>query len=212
LIHAYRILGGQVQIYGLVVQNYCNMSNHKKTKSLQVLITIPLILVSFPGGLINTLQMPNLNIWSDSYRSEISLGNLTLSSDDIVLANQIDAYYGQWDLPLEGYGKRIVIESKKHDVDPALPAAIFMRESTAGKFTCGDFNPGGFGGCTISFKNFDQAIVKIVAALGGSPEEKSGHYYEGKDLDGILKTYNSVIPAYSSEVKGIMKNIRNIQV
>lgn len=186
------------------------MQSNKTSKHLQSFIAIPLLMATIPGGLFESFAVPTISDLQISYSNEISLDSLTLSKEDLALAKKIDAYYGQWDLPLTGYGKKIVVESKKHNVDPALPAAIFMRESTGGKFTCGDFNPGGFGGCTISFDDFDHAIEKIVAVLGGSPEEKSGHYYANKNLDQILVTYNSVIPSYSKEVKSIMKKIASM--
>ncbi len=122
-------------------------------------------------------------------------------------AAKINAYYGKYDLPLTGYGMKMVLAGEKYGVDPMLIAALAMRETTAGKFACHN-NPFGWGSCKIKFQSFDEAIDVVTMNLGGH-NEKTARHYAGKSTRAILETYNppSVVPTYASEVMGIMKKI-----
>lgn len=122
-------------------------------------------------------------------------------------AAKIDAYYGRYNLPLTGYGMTMVLAGEKYGIDPYLIAGIAMRESTGGKFSCGN-NPFGWGSCKIKFESFDHAIDVVAMNLGGH-NEKTARYYKGKSTKAILDTYNppSVVATYSNEVMGIMKKI-----
>ncbi len=130
---------------------------------------------------------------------------LTLEREE--KAAKIDTYYGKYNLPLAGYGMTMVLAGEKYGIDPYLIAGIAMRESTGGKFACGN-NPFGWGSCKIKFESFEHAIDVVAMNLGGH-NEKTARYYKGKSTKAILDTYNppSVVATYSSEVMGIMKKI-----
>lgn len=123
-------------------------------------------------------------------------------------AAKIDAYFGKWDLPLTGYGLFFAKTAKKYGLDPFILPAIAMRETTGGKFTCGGDNAFGYGSCKIHFDTFEEGIETVARAISGQ-HEGIGYAYEGKDVRGILETYNppSVVPTYASEVMRIMDTI-----
>ncbi|MBU1557931.1 glucosaminidase domain-containing protein [Patescibacteria group bacterium] len=121
-------------------------------------------------------------------------------------AEKIDAYYAQRDMPLEGYGAKMVAEAEKNNIDWRLIPAIAIKESTAGKFACG-YNPFGWGSCKIKFNSWDHAIETIAYNLGGS-NPATARYYEGTTTEEKLYHYNgSVIPAYTGEVLEFMELI-----
>ena len=128
-------------------------------------------------------------------------------------AEKINAYFSQHNLPLEGFGEKMVAEADLHGLDWKLIPAIAMRESTGGKFACKNatFNPFGWGSCKISFDSYDHSIEVLARNLSGN-NPKTSHYYDGKDIRGILETYNppSVIPKYADQVMKIMSDIENI--
>ncbi|MEI6022463.1 MAG: hypothetical protein WCQ32_01310 [bacterium] len=125
-------------------------------------------------------------------------------------AAKIDAYFAQYDMPLAGYGMKMVLEAEKHDVDWRMIPAIAVRESTGGIHACKSvkFSPFGFGSCRISFKSYDDAIEVIAKNLGGN-NPNTAAYYDGKTNRQILQSYNppSVIPKYADEVMSIMNKI-----
>lgn len=127
-------------------------------------------------------------------------------------AAKIDAYYARHDLPLEGYGMKMVLEAEKYGVDWRLAPALAMRETTGGKFACHN-NPYGWGSCKIKFESFDQAIETVIMNLGGH-NPRTARYYKGKTVRGILETYNppSVVPTYADEVLAIMNKIDSIKL
>ncbi len=127
-------------------------------------------------------------------------------------AAKIDGYYAKYNLPLEGHGMQMVLAAEAHDLDWRLLPAIAMRESTGCKNTIpGNYNCFGWGSGKIKFKSYDEAIEAIASHLGGD-NPRTAHYYGGKDTKGILKTYNSVIPAYTNEIFSIMNKIEAIVV
>jgi len=121
-------------------------------------------------------------------------------------AEKIDAYFAQRDMPLEGYGAKMVEEAEKNDIDWRLIPAIAIKESTAGKFACG-YNPFGWASCKVKFHSWDHAIETIAYNLGGS-NPATARYYEGTTTKEKLYHYNgSVIPAYTGEVLEFMELI-----
>ena len=92
-----------------------------------------------------------------------------------------------------------------------------MRESTGGKFACRSAlapnNYWGWGSCSTGFDSVDQAIDKISAHLGGNIES-TARYYKGKDVEGILATFNppKIVRQYVSQVKAIMQTIKDYPV
>lgn len=132
-------------------------------------------------------------------------------------AKKIDAYFASIKSPLVGYGKKFVEEAEKNDLPWNLLAGITTIESTAYRNACknpsGANNGFGWGGCTISFKSIDQAIEVVSSHLGGN-HPKTARYYEGKDIDGILKAFNppNIVSDYSQKVQRVMKKIENFKV
>jgi hypothetical protein len=136
---------------------------------------------------------------------ELSAEEAALQLEREETAAKIDAYYKKYNLPLAGYGMKMVLAGEKYDIEPLLLAAMAMRETTGGKFACHN-NPFGWGSCKIKFESFDHAIDVVAMNLGGH-NPRTASYYKGKTVTGILKTYNSVIPTYATEVVSIMKKI-----
>jgi hypothetical protein len=127
-------------------------------------------------------------------------------------AAKIDAYYAQFDLPLAGHGLQMVLAAEKYDIDWRLLPAIAMRESTGGKFICkNSFNPYGWGSCKIKFGSFQEATDTVARNLGGK-NPRTAPYYANKTIEKKLKSYNSVIPAYTAEIFSIMSKIEKIEV
>lgn len=128
---------------------------------------------------------------------------------------KIDAYFMEKGLPLAGYGKKLVEEADKRDLDWRLIAAIAMRESTGGKHACKNVpnNYWGWNSCKTGFDSMDKAIASITAHLAGDNPNTSKHY-EGKDVKAILQTYNPprVVPQYADQVMAIMKDIDGMQI
>lgn len=135
---------------------------------------------------------------------------LALQTEREEKAAKIDAYYGKYDLPLAGYGMKMVLAAEKYGIDPFLLAGLAMRETTAGKFACHN-NPFGWGSCKIKFQSFDEAIDVVAKHLGGHVET-TARYYAGKTTRQILDIYNppSIVANYTNEVMGIMKKIENM--
>ncbi len=127
-------------------------------------------------------------------------------------AERIDAYYAQRNMPLEGYGAKMVAEAEKNGIDWRLVPAIAIKESTGGKFACG-YNPFGWGSCKIgNFNSWDQAIETIAYNLGGN-NPNTARYYKGTSTEEKLYHYNgSVIPAYTGEILEFMELIEKQNV
>jgi hypothetical protein len=127
-------------------------------------------------------------------------------------AAKIDAYFGKYDLPLEGYGMKFVLEAEKNNLDWRLLAAIGMAESTGGKFGCHN-NPFGWGSCKIKFASYDQAIEVVAWNLGGNNPNTERHY-KGKTTSQIIDTYNPpyIVATYNSKIHMIMGRIEAMPV
>ncbi len=131
--------------------------------------------------------------------------------EKLTQAAKIDKYFSDRDLPLSGYGLKLVVAAEKYDLDWNLLPAIAMRESTGGKFACHN-NPFGWGSCSIKFKDFDEAIEVLARNLGGANKKTAG-YYAGVSTAKKLYYYNgTVIKSYPAEVMAIMKTIEKIEI
>jgi hypothetical protein len=129
-------------------------------------------------------------------------------------AAKIDAYFAQYNLPLEGYGKVFVDAADREGLDWRFVAAKAIIESTGGKFMPkGSNNPLGWGCSTaakcIHFDSFDEAINEVTANLAGN-REKTAKYYAGKTLSQKMASYNSVNPKYQTMVFRTMDKIAAI--
>lgn len=161
----------------------------------------------------------SMSAFTASVNSVVSSLYQTQSKEEIRLENErkeksakIDAYFAKHDLPLAGYGMEMVLASEEHNLDWRLIPAIAMRETTGGKFACKN-NPFGWGSCKIGFENFSEAIQTVTEHLAGN-NPRTARYYAGKDIRGILVTYNppTIVPKYADQVMDIMEKIENTQV
>mgnify|MGYP001224666952 FL=1 len=106
--------------------------------------------------------------------------------------------------------EHFVVAAEKYDIDWRLVAAIGMIESTGGKFACqtADYSAFGWGSCKIDFDSYEESIDIISMNLGGH-NPKTASFYKGKDLRGILESYNPphIVPDYADKVMREMKKI-----
>ena len=173
----------------------------------QSFIAIPLVLATS----MSTVQFPDIT----SGAPAIEMVAPTLSYDELpevmeARALAIDTYYKERNMPLEGYGKKMVEEALKNDIDWRLLPAISVRESTGGKHACKRVKNSnfGFGSCKINFESIDKEIEIVARNLGGN-NPKTSHHYDNKTTKQILQAYNppSVVPTYAQDVMKIMDRI-----
>ena len=122
-------------------------------------------------------------------------------------AEIIDNYYKARNMPLQGYGGKMIEIADLYGLDWRLLPAISIRETSGGKYMCknpkAQNNPFGWGSCKIGFDSIDRAIETVGYKLKFLP------IYQGKDTTQILYHYNgTVIPTYPSEVLAIMETIK----
>lgn len=190
--------------------NHCIMKNIK-FRFLNSLFAIPFItgsllanpVVGMQGLLLNSKEM------IFDFRNKDQL--LEVKTQD-ERAKKIDIYFSKYDLPLAGFGEKMIQEADLHNLDWRLIPAIAMRESTGGKFACknANYNPFGWGSCKIGFDSYDHSIEVLARNLSGN-NPKTQHYYKDKDIRGILETYNppNIVPKYADQVMKIMLEIEN---
>lgn len=129
--------------------------------------------------------------------------NEPLSEEKIqdVRAQKIDNYFRERNMPLEGYGKRMVEVAEKNGLDWRLLPAISIRESSGGKQMCKN-NPFGWGSCQIIFSSLNEAIDTVGYKLNNLP------VYKNKTTKQKLYYYNgTVVTSYPDEVIVIMNKI-----
>ncbi len=182
----------------------------KTTTASRIFYSIIMLPMMSAGLSIDNLDMVNVL----PVPTEGTSVTTSISEDAIIeqirkeRAQAIDEYFGNRNLPLEGYGMKMVIEAEKNGLDWRLIPAIAMRESTGGKFACKNatYAPFGFGSCRIDFDSYDHAIEVVARNLGGNNPRTAGSY-ANKTLVQKLKSYNSVIPTYTKEIMSIMNKI-----
>ncbi len=190
------------------------MNLHKIAKPLQLFAVLPILTANVsPADIANTIPVSenastvvvSLNEKNGPLLEE-PLDNKQAELEE--KAKKIDQYFLDRGLPLAGYGKTFVQEAEKNDIPWNMIAAIAMIESTGGKFACKKATHSflGWGSCKINFKSKEEAIATVSKNLGGN-NPNTARYYEGKNVDQILKTYNSVIPSYSAKVQRVMNTI-----
>lgn len=123
-------------------------------------------------------------------------------------ADAIDNYYKARNMPLAGYGMKMVEEAEKNDLDWRLITAISIAESTGAKFSCKTVTHSflGWNSCKTNFESREKAIEIVAWNLGGN-NPKTAKYYKGKTTEEILKRYNSIIPTYTQKIFKIMNAI-----
>lgn len=104
---------------------------------------------------------------------------------------KIRSYYATYDLPLQHEAEHFVHAADKYDIDWRLVAAIGFIESTGGKHACktATYSAFGWGSCKINFDSYEESIDVISWNLGGH-NPNTDQWYEGKDIRGILWSYN----------------------
>jgi hypothetical protein len=184
------------------------MSSTKTKSILQSFIVVPMIATSLSLSAFTASVDQFVKTNADD--QALSVQEMSLQMEREENAAKIDAYFAKGNMPLEGYGMKMVIEAEKHDLDYRLIPAIAVRESTGGRHACKSvsYSAFGWGSCKISFKSYDHAIESLAEHLGGN-NPRTARYYDNKTVKGILETYNppSVVPTYASEVMGIMDKI-----
>jgi len=149
-----------------------------------------------------------------------------------ICSDKIDAFFGEKNLPLAGYGDVFTKAAKKEGADcniAYLAAAKAYLESTGGKFTPGEgssesYNAFGWGCSTISkcikFKSFEEGITTVIHNLAGN-NPSTARLYKDKNVTQIVNTYNppSVVERvygdknwYLNKVLGTIKKIDNINL
>ena len=125
-----------------------------------------------------------------------------------VRAETIDRFFLEREMPLEGYGEKMIRESEENGLpDWRLLPALAVQESSGGIRAC-DKNPFGWASCSRTFETWDEAIETVAANLGGNVVSTRS-FYKGKSTEEILMVYNppSINPEYSAEVIAIMDAI-----
>lgn len=124
-------------------------------------------------------------------------------------AELIDNYYKARNMPLAGYGSKMVEVADIHGLDWRLLPAISIRETSGGKHLCKNpkapNNPFGWGSCRIGFSSIDKAIETVGFKL------ENLSIYQGKTTKQKLYHYNgTVVPTYPNEVLVIMDKIKTL--
>ena len=199
------------------------MTNKNLIRFVHSLVLLP-FLTTMPLG-----NVKDTNIIKDTPLT-LSIQQLNTSGSSLFALNQegeeeqqkelilskkaeiIDNYYKARNMPLYGYGRKMVEEAEKNDLDWRLIPAISVIETTGGRHLCKNpkagNNPFGWGSCKIGFKSFDEAIEKIALNLGGN-NPKTAHHYDGKTILEIINKYNppSIVPDYSKKIFKVMNTL-----
>ncbi|MEK7588274.1 MAG: hypothetical protein AAB438_00465 [Patescibacteria group bacterium] len=204
------------------------MKNKNLIRFVESFVILPIVTVTLPFGAmpkdqVNTELPPPIVSFQKENTDVLSLFAFNKAEDDEIQkleeirtakAEAIDAYFKSKNMPLAGYGEKMVEEAEKNDLDWRLLPAISVVETTGGRHICKNpkapFNPFGWGSCKFGFKSFDHAIEIVAKNLGGN-NPKTAHYYDGKTTEEILRKYNppSIVPDYNKRVLKIMANIGN---
>ncbi|MDD5152687.1 MAG: hypothetical protein PHS95_01635 [Candidatus Pacebacteria bacterium] len=173
--------------------------------SVRSLVLIPFLTTSSSLAILqNTIVPREEDVTKSNY---VAIGPTKPLQEDLSKehADKIDAYYEKRGMPLAGYGEKMVLEAQKNDIDWRLLPAISIKESTGGKFACGN-NPFGWGSCKIKFDSLNEAIEVVARNVGGN-NPKTARYYKDKTTEEKLARYNSVIPTYTSQIVKFMELI-----
>lgn len=170
------------------------------------LVLIPFLTTGSPLAMLQKTNIPTAQTAGKGFLTMLvsqTPGSASSDTEEVDAlrkerAGKIDAYYAKRNMPLEGYGMKMVLEAEKNDLDWRLLPALAIRETTGGKFACHN-NPFGWGSCKIKFEHWDEAIETVARSLGGN-NPSTEKYYKGKTTEEKLAYYNSVIPAYTEEI------------
>ncbi len=185
------------------------MKRTLKSRFMQSFVVLPLLGTAFTGNPLMAIPtaLGGVNSLIANVQTE------TISPEELTRiehAAKIDTFFEEHDMPLAGYGRKMVEVAEANDLDWRLLPAIAVRESTGGRQACKKVPNShfGWGSCKIGFKSTDDEIATIGVHLGGN-NPKTANHYDGKDTAGILRAYNppSIVPTYTKEVFKIMDMI-----
>lgn len=185
------------------------MNKTKIVQYLQSFAALPMLAVAIPLVGVTPLPSPTVSI-SQNITTDTSVITTQDDTDRVEeRAAKIDAFLASYNSPLEGYGKKFVMEADKNDIDWRLLVAIAGQESTFGIHACKKATNSflGYGSCKMNFKSADEAIERVSASLGGNLPSTVRHYGGDKTTLQILQKYNTVITGYQSQVIRLMKKI-----
>lgn len=192
------------------------MTYKKSIVFLRGLVIFPLFLTALPTNLSFNKPANNPVLVDSAPAVAAKIDEKVYSWYDekvaelIKRADKIDAYFSKYDLPLAGYGLKMVIEAQKNDLDWRLLPAVAMRESTAGKNACpkNPYNVFGWNSCKTNFGSYEEAIETVAHNLGGRNPKTADYYKNTLALREILENYNGgVIRKYPEQVIAIMRAI-----
>lgn len=172
------------------------MDNQKLKRFARSLVIIPFLATSIPFS---------LNVIGQGKATDFGAMNI---KEEILLkrAEKIDSYFEDRGMPLNGLGEKFASEASRNNLDWRLLPAIAIRESSGGKYACGN-NPFGWASCKQSFDSFEEATEIVAKNLGGK-NPKTVNYYGARDTREKLRHYNgTVIRTYPEEVIAIMEKI-----
>ena len=112
---------------------------------------------------------------------------------------RIKQYFLERDCPAHVYAADFVQAAEQNELDWRLLPSISMVESTGGKLAPNN-NMFGWDNCDVKFVSNREGIYQVASRLKKSP------FYRGKEVDGILKTYNPR-QEYASAVKAVMAQL-----
>ena len=180
------------------------------------------MVTNISGGVDSKIDLSALEdrIRSGFGVTEIIDEQTALLEEQKIKAAKIDAYFGKYDLPAEGYGMDMVVAADKYGLDWRLLPALAKLETTGGKHTCknpkGINNWFGWGSCRIGFDSVEESFDVIAMNLTGN-NPKTESYYKDKSIEKILEVYNppatpGITPNYHKLAFKIMDEIEGMEV
>ena len=191
-------------------------------KFLQSVVVLPVLATSFvlnPVAGIAAKLPTAAAISSDQNRplsAVLAANQQQIAADEVNAdAAKVDAFYAEYNLPMEGDGQMLVQAAVNNGLPPYTIAALALVESTAGKFACKNdpYNAFGWNSCHgPKFKSMQDAIDTVASTISGNTPATAG-YYAGKDFDQSLEEYNGFANKdYVSNVNWAMNKMDSMQV
>lgn len=175
------------------------------------LMIIPFLTTGSPFAILQKSRVLSQNVENNGSLALFYQDNQNKESQEDVLRKEhikkIDLYFEKRNMPLKGYGEKLIAEAEKNNLDWRILPAIAIKETTGGKFACHN-NLFGWGSCKIKFENWNESIETVARNLGGN-NPKTEKYYKDKTTTEKLLRYNSEIPTYTKEIYEFMELIEN---
>jgi len=186
------------------------------SKFLQSVVVIPLLATSFAVGPYPGIAVGSPSVAVISPDQNRTLADEAADNKQLVLdqkAAQLEAFFAKYNLPMKGYGKKLVMEADKNGLQPLDVAVVMGEESTFCKFIIPNTNNcAGLGGGKIRFKSIDEGIEVVAAAISGH-DPKTAKYYQGQPMDKVLQIYNgNANHNYLRDIKSLKAQIESQDV